>query len=135
MLHLLLPSLLLAGAAPAAFDAAAFGRGAEAVGTRPSAAPAVRAEPSPSASFRLGAAFRAWRNANAAAEYDATHTTGDGGDEAVVAEDCTDERVAFAAMEAERGALALTVEAVAKAGAIEAGLIKGRAAAPPKECR
>src|SRR4051794_37620997 len=102
MVHLFLPFLLLVAAAPAAFDAVAFGRGGDAVGTRPSAAPAVRAEPSPSASFRLGAAFRAWHNAAAAVVYDTTHSTGDGGDEAVVAEDCTDERVAFAAMEGER---------------------------------
>jgi hypothetical protein len=130
-------SLLIAaaGAASAGLDPAAFRRGAAAVDTRTSPAMAVRAEPSPSPSFRLGAAYRAWRNATAAAEHDATHSTGDGGDDAVLAEDCTDERVAFNELETERTALSLTPEDLGKAGAIDVRMLTARAIGPPKECR
>jgi len=96
---------------------------------------AVRAEPAASASFRLGAAYRAWRNATDAAAHDATHKTGDGGDAALLARDCTDERVAFLATEAERSALALTPDDLAGAGAVDARLLTARAITPPKQCR
>jgi len=136
-MHALLACALLAAAGQASpkFDPAAFRRGAEAVDTKTSAAMAVRAEPATSASFRLGAAYRAWRNASAAAEHDATHTTGDGGDAALLAMDCTDERVAFLAIEPERTALALTPDDLGRTGAVDARLLTARATAPPKECR
>jgi hypothetical protein len=134
---LMVLSLLLAAAGPlsAAFDPAAFRRGIEAVDSRTSSSMAVRAEPSPSPSFRLGAAYRAWRNATAAAEHDSTHSTGDGGDAAVLAEDCTDERLAFIAMEEERTGLSLTSEELSKAGGIDVRMLIARAVTPPRECR
>jgi hypothetical protein len=117
----LLPALLLAGAsAGGGLDAREFRRGTAAVDTRASHFMALRAEANPSPSFRLGAAFQAWHNASAAVVHDATHTTGDGGDARILAEDCSDERIAFTALEAERVALGLSAAEVLKAA--EAGV-------------
>ncbi len=109
---------LLLAAAAGPFDSGDFFRGGAAVGDRPSDAIALRQMPLASPSFRLGAAWRGWRNASAAVAHDAANPTGDGGDAEVLAEDCSDERIAFIAVEAERSALALTPEQVAGAAAL-----------------
>ena len=108
-------ALLLAAAASGPLNAGDFARGGVAVGDRPSDAIALRQAPLASPSFRLGAAWRGWRNATAAVAHDAANPTGDGGDAEVLAEDCSDERIAFIAVEAERGALRITPEQVAAA--------------------
>lgn len=134
----LIPALLLAGAgAGAGLDAREFRRGSAAVDARVSHFVALRAEPAASPSFRLGAAFQAWRNASAAVQFDATHTTGDGGDARILAEDCSDERIVFTALEAERTALGLTATDVLKAAAADAATLAAwelRRTAPPGYC-
>ena len=77
-------------------------RGIAAVGTRPSAEPALRREENPSADFALGASLKAWANAAEEVRYAATHKTGDGGDAEALAEACADERIAFRALEKRR---------------------------------
>ena len=113
MMLRLVPLLLLA-AAPA-IDAAEIRRGAIAVGERTSEQPALRAETAPGAGFRLGAAYRAWRNSAAAVLFDSDNTTGDGGDAEALAIDCGDERIAFATLEASRTAMGLDEAGVMRA--------------------
>lgn len=115
-----------------------FARGMAAVDTRPTDAVALRAIPSPSPSYRLGAAYRAWRNASAAIEHDSTHPTGDGGDEEVLAEDCSDERIAFTALETERqaaGATPAQVAGLAGDGAVATEAWAQRQSRSPIHCR
>ncbi|WP_375382491.1 hypothetical protein [uncultured Sphingomonas sp.] len=128
-------ALLLTAAASGPFDAGDFARGGAAVGDRPSDAIALRQAPLASPSFRLGAAWRGWRNATAAVARDAASPTGDGGDAEVLAEDCSDERIAFIAVEAERGALGLTPEQVGAAATLAPDVVAAwrtrRSAAAP----
>lgn len=135
----LFPALLLAGAsAGGGLDAREFRRGTAAVDTRASHFIALRAETAPSASFRLGAAFQAWHNASAAVVHDATHTTGDGGDARILAEDCSDERIVFTALEAERAAMGLTPSDVLAVAAdtvpVTLAAWEARRLAPPTYC-
>ena len=94
--------LLLAVAARADPEAV---RGAAAVGATPSAEPALRREGMPSSGFALGASLKAWANAAEEVREIATHTTGDGGDAEALAEACSDERIAFNALEQRRAGI------------------------------
>ncbi|WP_174274195.1 hypothetical protein [Sphingomonas bacterium] len=137
-----LAALLLLAAAdrPAAIvDRREFARGLAAVDASPSDTIALRGERAPSPSFRLGAAYRAWRNARAAITHDAAHPTGDGGDVEVLAEDCSDERIVFTSLETERNALGVAIEQVVaadpKRGEDALAAWNARLAARPPQCR
>lgn len=112
-------ALAPAALAGAPLDRAEVRRGMTAVGEQTSDQPAIRTERAgqPSAAFRIGAGFAAWRNAAAAVEFDAAHTTGDGGDAEALAIDCGDERIGFASVETARAtAGASDAELIAAAG-------------------
>lgn len=137
-MRLVLPLLLLQAAAPTALRGGEFARGMTAVGERPTDAIALRQATAPSPSFRLGAAYRAWRNAGAAVAHDAASSTGDGGDVELLAEDCADERIAFTSVETEREALRLAPEQVAAATGIAPDIVsawQARRTRPPAHCR
>jgi hypothetical protein len=116
--------------------------GLAAVGASTSDEPAARAERQarePSRTFLLGASLGAWRNAAAALRYDLQTPSGDGDDTEAIAEDCYDEKTAFAHLEARRQSLGLTPPQVAgDAGLSDGALLdawRARQSAPPKGCR
>jgi hypothetical protein len=104
-------ALVLAAASATAADLSGVRRGVAATGSSASDQAALRREADRGAvspAFRLGAALGAWRNASAALAYDLAHPSGDGDDAAALAEDCFDEKSAFADLETSRAALDLS---------------------------
>jgi hypothetical protein len=132
-----LVGVLLQAIAAAGLVAGDAQRGAAAVGGKTSEAPALREAPGASASFVMGATLQAWRNASAAVTYASTHVTGDGGDAAVLAEACSDERIAFTHLEDRRQRLGVTPMQSADAAGLN-GVAQAwveRQTAGPAPCR
>ena len=117
-------------------------RGVAAVGPGASDRPAIRAEQQARAvseAFRTGAALAAWINAAETLDFDLRTPSGDGDDSAAIRQDCREEAVALADLEASRQALRLTPKQVLDAaGVTNAGVLAGwlaRQAQAPAGCR
>jgi len=116
-------------------------RGLATVGDKASDEPALRLERQthePSPGFALGSALGAWRNAAAALDFDLKNPAGDGDDSEAIANDCFDEKTAFAHLQSRAQSLGLTPDAVvAAAGLPQASLLdawRARLSGPARRC-
>ena len=142
----------IAGAAELAADAKAdIARAYAAASSSSSEEPAVRAERArrePSFGFMLGAALGAWSTAHAQLDFDLKnpmaagppHMSQTGDNDDALAQDCAEEKTAFAHLDARAAALGLTpADTLAASGATDAAPLaaawQARKAGPAQACR
>jgi hypothetical protein len=119
------------------------------VGPSTSEEPALRLERQtrePSPAFLLGAALGAWINAADQLDFDRDHPTAagpphasqSGGDPDALAQDCADEKLAFAHLKTRVEAMGMSAEQVAATASLDHGVLdawRKRTAARPPICR
>jgi hypothetical protein len=119
------------------------------VGPSASEEPALRDERrarDPSPAFLLGAALGAWINAAGQLNFDRDHPTAagpphvsqSGADPDALAQDCAEERLAFAHLQARAGAMDMPAEQVVRAASVDPAVVAGwrtRSSAQPPICR